>query len=144
MRNGINKVFALGWKETATHLNFTYRCNNNSDFENCLGQIYPSHLAWEQYTVHLLPTWIYSCHSGGKVRFALPFQWSGRGFCQMGYFQLFSMILKFSMGHFLSFYTDFYGPFSKLMGPWRMAPCLPNHCIYDKHYNFTNFPFRTW
>ena len=45
----------------------------------------------------------------------------------MGHFQLFSMILKFSMGHFLSFYTDFYGPFSNLMGLWRMAPCLPNH-----------------
>ena len=47
----------------------------------------------------------------------------------MGHFQLFLMILKFSMGHFLSFYTDFYGPFSKLMGLWRMAPCLPNHCV---------------
>ena len=46
----------------------------------------------------------------------------------MGHFQFFSMILKFSMGHFLSFYTDFYGPFSKLMGLWRMTPCLPNHC----------------
>ena len=45
----------------------------------------------------------------------------------MDHFQLFSMILKFPMGHFLSFYTDFYGPFSKLMGLWRMAPCLPNH-----------------
>ena len=45
----------------------------------------------------------------------------------MGHFQLFSMILTFSMGHFLSFYTDFDGPFSKLMGLWRMAPCLPNH-----------------
>ena len=54
-------------------------------------------------------------------------QWLGRGFPQMGLFQLFSMVLKFSMGHFLSFYTDFYGPFSKLMGLWRMAPCLPNH-----------------
>ena len=48
----------------------------------------------------------------------------------MGHFQLFSMILKFLMGHFLSFYTVFYGPFSKLMRLWRMAPCLPNHCIY--------------
>ena len=57
-------------------------------------------------------------------------QWLGRGFCQMGHFQLFWMILKFSMGHFLSFYTNFYGPFSKLMGLWRMAPCLPNHCNY--------------
>ena len=45
----------------------------------------------------------------------------------MGHFQLISMILKFSMGHFVSLYTDFYGPFSKLMGLWRMAPCLPNH-----------------
>ena len=43
-------------------------------------------------------------------------------------FSFFSMILKFSMGHFLSFYTDFNGPFFKLMGLWRMAPCLPNHC----------------
>ena len=46
----------------------------------------------------------------------------------MGHFQLFSMFFKFSMGHFLSIYIDFYGPFSKLMGLWRMAPCLPNHC----------------
>ena len=30
-------------------------------------------------------------------------QWLGRDFCQMGHFQLFSMILKFSMGHFISF-----------------------------------------
>ena len=59
----------------------------------------------------------------------IPMQWLGRGFCLMGHFQLFSMILKFSMGHFLSFYTNFYGPFSKLMGLWRMAPCFPNHCL---------------
>ena len=51
----------------------------------------------------------------------------GKRFLPMGHFQLFSMILKFSMGPFLSFYTDFDGPFSKLMGLWRMAPCLPNH-----------------
>ena len=51
----------------------------------------------------------------------------GKRFLPMGHFQLFSMILKFSMGPFLSFYTDFYGPFSKLMGLWRMAPCLLNH-----------------
>ena len=57
-------------------------------------------------------------------------QWLGRGFCRMGHFQLFSMISKFSMGHFLSFYTDFNRPFSKLMGLWRMAPCLPNHCVW--------------
>ena len=37
----------------------------------------------------------------------------------MGHFQLFSMILKFSMGHFLSLYTDFDGPFFKLMGLWQ-------------------------
>ena len=43
-------------------------------------------------------------------------------------FSFFSMILKFSMGHILSFYTDLYGPFSKLMRLCRMAPCLPNHC----------------
>ena len=47
---------------------------------------------------------------------------------------IFSMILKFSMGHFLSFYTDFYRPFSKLMGLWRMAPCLPNHSLKQKFY----------
>ena len=49
----------------------------------------------------------------------------------MGHFQLFSMFLKFSMDHFLSIYTDFYGPFSKLMGLWRMAPCLPNHWVSE-------------
>ena len=58
-------------------------------------------------------------------------QWLGRGFCQMGHFQLFSIFFfKFSMDHFLSIYTDFYGPFSKLMGLWRMAPCLSNHWVF--------------
>ena len=33
------------------------------------------------------------------------------------------------MGHFLTFYTDSNGPFFKWMGLWRMAPCLPNHCL---------------
>ena len=33
----------------------------------------------------------------------------------------------FSMGHSLSFYIDFNGLFSELMGLWCMAPCLPNH-----------------
>ena len=49
-------------------------------------------------------------------------QWLGKGFCQIG--------------HFLSFYTDFYGPFSKSMGLWRMAPCLPNHWDYMFTYIF--------
>ena len=53
----------------------------------------------------------------------------------MGHFQLFSMILIFSMGHFLSFYIGFYGQFVKLMGLWRMAPCLPNHWIGLKKLN---------
>ena len=44
-----------------------------------------------------------------------------------GPFSAFSMILKFSIGHFWTFYTDFEGPFFKWMGLWRMAPCLPNH-----------------
>ena len=56
-------------------------------------------------------------------------QWLGRDFLTMGHFQFFSMILKFSMGPFLSFYTDVDGQFSKLMGLWRMAPCLPNHWL---------------
>ena len=60
----------------------------------------------------------------------------GKRFLPMGHFQLFSMILKFSMGHFLSFYTDFDGPFSKLMGLWRMTPCLPNHCIWIEVHIF--------
>ena len=55
------------------------------------------------------------------------FEHSDREYLSMGHFQLFSMILNFWMGHFLSLYTDFDGPFSKLMGLWRMAPCLPNH-----------------
>ena len=54
----------------------------------------------------------------------------GKRFLPMGHFQLLSMILKFSMGHFLSFYIDFDGPFSKLMGLWRMAPCLLNYWIW--------------
>ena len=48
----------------------------------------------------------------------------GKGILPMGHFQLFSIILTFSVGHFLSFYTDFDGPFSKIMGLWRMVPCL--------------------
>ena len=57
----------------------------------------------------------------------------------MGHFQLFSMILKFSMGHLLSFYTDLYGPFSKLMGLWRMAHCLPNHWfVFEKYICLRN------
>ena len=47
---------------------------------------------------------------------------------------IFSFFQCFSIfnGHFLSIYTDFNEPFSKLMGLWRMAPsrpCLPNHCF---------------
>ena len=59
----------------------------------------------------------------------------------MGHFQLFSIILKFSMGHFLSFYTDFAGLFSKLMGLWHMAPYLPNHRVTYIHvYNVLTDP----
>ena len=62
-----------------------------------------------------------------KVSYEFRHSVIGKRFLTMGHFQLFSMILKFSMGHFLSLYTDFDGPFFKLMGLWRMAPCLPNH-----------------
>ena len=43
-------VFTLGWKETASQFNFTYRyiddilSINNPDFENYIGQIYPAEL----------------------------------------------------------------------------------------------------
>ena len=43
-------VFALGWKETASQFNFTYRhiddvlSINNPDFQNYLGQMYPAEL----------------------------------------------------------------------------------------------------
>ena len=57
----------------------------------------------------------------------------------MGHFQLFSMILKFSMGHLLSFYIDFDETFSKIMGLWRMAPCLPNH--YDNAIGYLILSF---
>ena len=88
-------------------------------------------------------------------------------FFAITHFQLFLTILKYFMGHFLSFSsatspgfifkpsfknalkhvyfivesrrdfglalelhsTGLDGSFSKLMGLWRMAPCLPNHCI---------------
>ena len=82
---------------------------------------------------HLIPNDLKSAKlmNANSTKFVkMLIQWLGRGFSQMGHFQLFSMILKFSMGHFLSFYTDFNGPFSKLMGLWRMTPCLPNHCCY--------------
>ena len=58
-------------------------------------------------------------------------QWLGRDFCHRAIFSFFPLILKFSMGHFLTFYTDSNGPFFKWMGLWRMALCLPNHC-YQK------------
>ena len=48
----------------------------------------------------------------------------------MGHFQLFSMILKFSMGHFLSFYTDFYGPSRRIVDPGLTA--LQTPAISDK------------
>ena len=54
-------------------------------------------------------------------------------YCQWAIFSFFLMILKFSMGHFLTFCTYFNGLFSKLMGLWRMAPCLPNHCPYKQN-----------
>ena len=68
----------------------------------------------------------------------------GKRFLPNGPFLAFSMILKFSMGHFLSFYTDFYGPFSKLMGLWRMAPCLPNHWGYITVPHFSRLLRHAW
>ena len=70
---------------------------------------------------------IEKCECTGMLRFELFSDWEE--IFANGNFQLFSMILKISVGHFLSFYTDFDGPFSKLMGLWRMAPCLPNHWL---------------
>ena len=49
-RSGIHTVFALGWKETASQFNFTYRYIDdvlsikNPDFQNYLGQMYPTEL----------------------------------------------------------------------------------------------------
>ena len=50
IRSGIHTVFALGWKETASQFNFTYRyiddvfSINSPDFQNYLGQMYPAEL----------------------------------------------------------------------------------------------------
>ena len=61
----------------------------------------------------------------------------------MGHFQLFLMILKFSMGHFLTFCTHSNGPFFKWMWLWRMAPCLPNHCILIEVFSNINCHYLT-
>ena len=50
IRSGIHTVFALGWKETASQFNFTYRylddvlSINNPDFHSYLGEMYPVEL----------------------------------------------------------------------------------------------------
>ena len=54
-------------------------------------------------------------------------QWLGRNFCQWAIFRFFQRFWNFLWANFLSFYTDFDGPFCKLIGLWGMAPCLPNH-----------------
>ena len=65
----------------ASQINFTYRyiddvlSISNPDFENFLGHMYPDELEIKDTTERntLLPTWIYSCRSGGTVSCALPF-----------------------------------------------------------------------
>ena len=50
IRSGIHTVFALGWKETASQFNFTYRYIDDvlsisiPEFKNYLGQMYPTEL----------------------------------------------------------------------------------------------------
>ena len=50
IRSGIHTVFALGWKETASQFEFTYRyidnvlSISNPDLQNYLGQMYPDEL----------------------------------------------------------------------------------------------------
>ena len=67
----------------------------------------------------------------------------------MGHFQLFSMILnvllKFSMGHFLSFYTDFYGPFFQVNGTMAHGP-LPSQSLCYRPYssNESMISYRTF
>ena len=50
----------------------------------------------------------------------------------MGHFQLFSMILKFSMGHFLSFYTDLWAIF-QVNGTMAHGPLPSKSLLYTKN-----------
>ena len=79
IRSVIHTVFALNWKKIASQLNFTYRyiddvlSINNPDFENFLGQMYPTELEIKRRrrATPLLPTWINSCRSRVTVSSAL-------------------------------------------------------------------------
>ena len=77
----IQSLLSTGKKKLASQFNFTYRyindelSINNPDFENYLGQMYPSELEIKDTTESntLLPTLIYSCRSRVTVSFAPPF-----------------------------------------------------------------------
>ena len=75
----IQSLLSTGKKKLASQFNFTYRyiddvlSINNPDFENYLGQMYPTELEIKETrrrATPLLPTWIYSCRSesDGQLR----------------------------------------------------------------------------
>ena len=77
----IQSLLSASKKRLASQFNFTYRyiddvlSNNNPDFENYLGQMYPLNLRSKtrRRATLLLPTWICSYQSVGTVNFVLPF-----------------------------------------------------------------------
>ena len=74
-----------------------------------LYHVYISSMSW--YSVQVVKS---QCQRSTVIR---------KRFCQWANFfqRFFLMILKFSMGHFLAFYTDFNAPLSKLMGLWHIG-----------------------
>ena len=73
----IQSLLSTGRKRLSSQFSFTYRyiddvlSNNNPDFENYLGQMYPLNLRSKtrRRATLLLPTWIYSCQSIRTVNF---------------------------------------------------------------------------
>ena len=76
----IQSLLSAGRKRLASQFNFRYTGRyiddvlsiNNPDFENYLGQMYPSEFEIKD-TTETNTSWICSCQSVGTVNFALPF-----------------------------------------------------------------------
>ena len=65
------------------------------------------------------------------VTLTFEMQWSGRDFCRWAIFSFFRWFWNFLWAISYHSTQTFDGPFSRLMGLWRMAPCLPNHWRSD-------------
>ena len=77
----VQSLLSAGKKQLASQFNFTCRCSDdvlwikNPNLYKYLGQMYTSRWAWDKtrlWAAPLLPSWIYSCRSGGTVSCALP------------------------------------------------------------------------